>query len=126
MRRMRPRRPILPSELDSMKAMHAAGISISKIATHFDRKRPTVDRILNDRQRAPVARTECGQGFRSDLAVDSMRPAHVKARPFTRAWYEQCDRAFVRAHRQAHPDIAGVAANQRCPSPSRALRGAMP
>ena len=100
------RRPITADEAARILARHAAGASLGDLVETFDRDRAVIRRFLARRlaveraarhvQRATEARGALGR------KRGSTRPAHVTALPFTRAWFNQCGRAFAEALTREH------------------------
>ena len=88
---------------------YAQGASVTTIARAAGLSDPEIRRILvaNGVTIRPRGGGHDNARALAELrAARALRPRHASAPQFSTAWFRQCDRAYVRAVRQAHPERA--------------------
>ncbi len=93
----RTTQPLTADEASEVRCLVAAGRSSRAVAKALGIGRSSVARVLDE---VPAQRGHARGPARKrgrPAAADTLRPAHAKARPFSRAWHVQCDRAFIAA-----------------------------
>lgn len=108
----RTTQPLTRGEIAAVRTMARREVSRRKIAIALGIARSSVARVLDDLPKAVKpkkpgdGRSIAARRQRDDQirTTSELRPRHVSARPFSRRWFEQCNRAFCAAMAVAHND----------------------
>lgn len=92
------RHPLSAAERQQIAALGNAGASDQEIAAFLKRDRATVAKVLAKevRRSGATGRRSAGAAAAAArvLAYRGLCPRWVKAEPFSRAWFRQCDSSF--------------------------------